>query len=83
MKHCSTVACLTIPVILPLFYKCYIYVCMYVCDYSRGESAGGDRERSDAAGPKWSGEGLPPDQPETHPTDGCPGGTQCSGHYIG
>lgn len=50
---------------------------MFACvsDDSRGELAGGDRERSDAAGSKRSGEGLPPDQPKTHPTDGCPGGT--------
>lgn len=33
---------------------------MSASDDSRGEPAGGDRERSDAAGPKWSGKGLPP-----------------------
>lgn len=48
----------------------------------RGEPAGGDGERPDAAGPKRPGEGLPSDQQTTHPADGRPGGTQRPGHHI-
>lgn len=54
-------------------------MCVCVC---RSEPAGGHREWSDAVRSQRSGESLSSDQPTALPADGCPGGTQCPGHYI-
>lgn len=53
----------------------------YVC-LCRSEPTGGDGERPDAAGSKWSGQSLQPDQSTAISTDGCPGGTQRPGHHL-
>lgn len=44
---------------------------------SRCESAGGHRERPDAAGSKWARQGLQPHQQAAIPADGRPRGPQC------
>lgn len=48
----------------------------------RGELAGGHRERADAPGPQWAGQGLQPHQPPPLPADGRPGGPQPADHHL-
>lgn len=56
-----------------------VNLCMCV---TRCEPVGGHGERSEAAGPQWSGQGLPPHQLPPVPTDGRPGGPQPAHHHI-
>lgn len=57
----------------------HLIVCMCA---PRCEPVGGHRERFEAAGPQWSGQGLPPHQLSQVPTDGRPRGSQPAHHHI-